>query len=86
MQPGVKYRGYGLVNEYGEFEFIPENTGSRQGRKKIIKEGDGYNVSNTNAHIVIHLLLKKENERIKLVKEYMKLVNNVLEILRDYEI
>lgn len=83
---GVKVRGYGIRNEFGEFEFIPENTGSRQGRKKLVKEGNGYSVSNTSAHVIIHLLVPKQDERLALIREYMKLVNNVLEVLRDYEI
>lgn len=86
MVPGVKYRGYGLLNEFGEFEFIPENTGSRQGRKKLFKQGDNFSISTTNAHLVIHMLIQRESERIKLAKEFMQVVNEVLTILRDYEV
>ena len=86
MVPGVKYRGYGYLNEYGEFEFIPENTGSRQGRKKLLKQGESYTISTTNAHVVVHMLIQKETERLKLAKEFMQVVNEVLMVLRDYEI
>lgn len=86
MVPGIKYRGYGVLNEFGEFEFIPENTGSRQGRKRLVKQGDNFSVSTTSNNLVIHMLVKRERERLKLVKEFMTVVNEVLMILRDYEV
>lgn len=86
LVPGVKYRGYGYLNEFGEFEFVPENTGSRQGRKKLLKQGERFTVSTTNAHVVIHMLIGRESEKLKLAKEFMQVVNDVLVVLRDYEV
>lgn len=86
FQAGVKYRGYGIVNEYGEFEFIPEQTGINKGKKKIIKTGDGYTVSTTKNMLIVHITVPKENHRLRLVDQFLKRVNETLFILRDYEI
>ena len=41
LEPGVKYRGTGWVNEYGEFQFQPEQKGSKPSNLKIVhQEGD----------------------------------------------
>ena len=41
LEPGVKYRGTGWINEYGEFQFQPEQKGSKPSNLKIVhQEGD----------------------------------------------
>ena len=89
LQVGVKYRGYGVVNEYGEFEFIPENTGARKGKKKLISQGLGYSVYATREKLIVHIactLPDPENRRLKLMNSFMNKVNETLKIIRDYEI
>lgn len=86
LEPGVKYRGYGYVNEFGEFEFIPEEKGAHKGRRKLIKEGAGFSVSETKGLLIVHITTPKQENRARLMNEYLKIVNTTLEILRDYEI
>ena len=41
LEPGVRYRGTGWINEYGEFQFRPEQKGSKPSNLKIVhQEGD----------------------------------------------
>lgn len=86
LQAGVKYRGYGILNEYGEFEFIPEQTGINKGKKKIIKTGDGFTVSATKNMVIVHITVQKPQSRIRLLDNFLQRVNETLLILRDYEI
>lgn len=86
LQPGVKYKGYGFVNEYGEFEFTPEQTGSRKGQKRFIKTGDRYTVSETRDLVIVHISVPKVTPKLKLVKDYLEVVNQTLLIIKDYEI
>ena len=37
MKPGVKYAGYGILNEFREFQFVPAQKGANQGRMKCVK-------------------------------------------------
>lgn len=86
LQAGVKYKGYGFINEYGEFEFTPEQTGSRKGQKKFIKTGDGFSLCETRDLLIAHIAVRKVSPKLKLIKDYMSVINQTLNILRDYEI
>lgn len=83
---GQKIRGYGLLNEFGEFDFIPEQTGIRQGETKLIKQTDQYTISETKLKLLVHFRLEKKcQDRWGLLKSYIKLMNEVLFILKEYE-
>lgn len=84
--PGQKYKGYGFINEFGEFEFTPEQTGSRKGVKKFIKTGEGFTVCETRDLLITHITVRKTPKKVELMKEYLNIFNKTLEIIRDYEI
>lgn len=84
MVPGVKYRGYGILNEYREFQFIPEETGSRKGQIKVVKEGDGFKVSTTKNTVQVLVSLPKL-KGLELVKAYLEKMNQVLTVINSYD-
>lgn len=84
MPVGQKVRGYGLLNEYGEFEFIPEQTGTRIGQVKLLKQGDNYTLSTTKKFVIVHLRLEKVNG-LGLIVSLMKTVNEIVSNLKNYE-
>lgn len=86
LKPGVKYKGYGFVNEFGEFEFTPEQTGSRKGQKRFIKTGERFTVCETSQLVIVHISVPKVEPKLRLMKDYMEVVNETLTILKDYEI
>lgn len=86
LQAGVKYRGYGYINTFGEFEFTPEQTGSRQGKRRMLKEGENFTISETTGMRIFHITLPKELSGINLIKEFLSVMNKIVEVLRDYEI
>lgn len=81
---GQKVKGYGLLNEFGEFDFIPENTGSRAGRTKLVKQGENFTISTTNKVIVVHLRLEKK-KGIELLQGLMAMWNEIFNVIRNYE-
>lgn len=85
MKPGVKYKGYGLLNEFGEFEFLPEQTGSRSGQTKLVRQGDDYTVSTTSKSIIVHMRMDKEGTMLDRLKRYSDLTTIILSIIRDYD-
>lgn len=82
---GVKVRGWGLLNEYGQFDFTPEQTGVRQGKVKKVAEGDNYSISETKDRVIIHCSFKKKETNIENVVEYTKIFDLILNILRNYD-
>lgn len=84
MPVGKKIRGYGLLNEYGEFDFIPEQTGLREGQVKLLFQGDEYTISTTKKLVVIHVRLEKVNG-LELVKKYFSTMNKIFDKLKNYD-
>lgn len=86
MVPGKRYRGYGYINEFREFMFEPEDTGSREGVIRRICSKDGVSVSETRNNILVHFKVQKRQTRPELVIELTRMFNCLLNIMRDYEI
>lgn len=86
MVPGKKYRGWGFVNEYNEFTFEPEETGTRQGVIKQITVKDGVSLSETKDHLLIRLKVRKETNKALLVNNVFKKVNELSKLILQYDI
>ena len=86
MEPGKRYRGYGLINEYGEFIFEQEDTGSHAGREKCICAKEGIKVTQTKNLIIIKFNLQREESTFDYVKALTKVFNTIYKIFNDYEI
>lgn len=86
MVPGKRYRGYGYVNEYKEFCFEPENTGSRAGVIKAICNREGVGISETQNYLLIRIKMPKCTNLLDRLKELAKVYNQIVKIFREYEI
>lgn len=86
LKPGVKYRGYGYLNEYGEFQFVPSEVGSRQGQRKLIKGEENFTVYTTDKLIIFHCCMDRKLSFFERIKKAMELLNELINILRNYEI
>ena len=84
LEPGVKYKGYAMLNEYGEIQFTPEQTGLNKGKYSIVKETDGYSIAVTKQFIIIRERIDKKNG-LPLIKDFMQTVNSIIQDLRSYE-
>ncbi len=82
---GQKVPGYGLLNEFGEFDFIPEQTGSRQGQTKLIKSNEDFTLSETKKKILVHVRLDKKAKKLELLKEFCTIMSNILNALKEYD-
>lgn len=84
IEVGVKYSGYGVLNEFGEWSFIPSQVGSRAGRKKFVCGGENYSIYSTTKKVIIHCTLER-GETIKLVQQWLKICDNLLLAIRHYD-
>lgn len=83
---GKRYRGYGTLNEYGEFTFEPENTGSRAGVIKHVVNRNGVGVSHSKEYVIVHFKVKRGIGFLNYVTEIGKKVNELFRILKEYDI
>lgn len=86
MIPGKRYKGYGFLNEFKQFCFEPEATGSQAGREKLIVAKDDISVSKTKHFILIKIKCPISLNEAGRVRHLMEKFNLVYKTLRDYEI
>lgn len=86
MIPGKRYRGYGYVNEFKEFFFEPEETGSREGVIKSICNRDGISLSETKNLILVRMKMPKCTNVMDRLLNLAKMYNIVVNVLKSYEI
>lgn len=84
IQVGVKYSGYGVLNEFGEWTFIPSQVGSRKGRKKFVCGDNDYTIYTTNKKVIVHMTFNR-NERLTLLKEFLKIIDRLLAAFKSYD-
>lgn len=84
IEIGVKYSGYGVLNEFGEWSFVPSQVGSRKGRKKFVCGDNDYTIYTTNKKILIHVSLER-NERLSLISAFCRIVDRLLTAFKDYD-
>lgn len=82
---GTKVRGWGMLNEYGQFDFTPEQTGTRQGSVKKVLEGDGFAISETKDKVLLHMSIKKQESRLNNVMELCRVFNELMKKFKDYD-
>ena len=81
---GQKYAGYGVLNEYGEWTFIPSQVGSRQGQKKFVVGGNEYTSYSTKKKVIVHLTLDR-GEKMSILKKLASLVEIIMLHFKDYD-
>ena len=65
LEPGVKYRGTGWINEYGEFQFTPEQKGSKPSNLKIVHQESNFAIYES-----AHLWQVKVNFQKSLIEDF----------------
>lgn len=85
MIPGKRYRGWGFINEFKEFQFIPEETGSREGSVKQVCQRNGVTVSHSKQHIIVHFKIKKSAQKLEIIKSLTYSFNQLIKIVQEYE-
>lgn len=86
MKQGVKYAGYGFINEFNEFQFTPANTGSREGQKKLVKEDAGFSVYKSKKCVIVHIRIDRDVERNKLISKFLEIINRIMLVFNKYDI
>lgn len=83
--PGKKYRGTGCLNEYGEFDFTPENKGSKPNNMKLIKETEDFSLYESKDMIKVSVKIPKLSKKSELISQFMKSFTNAVVELKNYD-
>ena len=86
MVPGKRYRGWGFINNYKEFCFEPEQTGSHAGQIREICVREGIRVSESKRLVIVKLNIEKQSNKASYFKELARMYNILSKIFQEYEI
>jgi hypothetical protein len=77
-----------MLNEYKEFVFTPEKTGSRAGREKILQSWDDLDMSlkETKNYLIVTLKLTKGKQEFDLIHALMSRFNSLFNFFKTHEI
>lgn len=82
---GVKIRGYGIMNEYGEFEFTPEETGKHAGRIKLVKRDDNWSIHESERFLFFRMRIAKSGGRLKILTNLFYEMDNIIHSIKKYD-
>lgn len=85
LEPGKKYKGYAVLNEYGEINFTPSQVGSKPDLRKVVKEEEDYTIYETKNLIIASVRLKRELTFMQRITALMKIIDKLLHDFRNYD-
>lgn len=84
--PGVRYRGYAYVNEYGQINFDPEETGKRAGLIKMLHTSGKYTLKLTREHLLVTMKIVRDGDFVVMTKEAYEILSDLLVKARTYDL
>ncbi len=64
MEPGIRYRGYASINEFGEISFTPEQKGSRPSNLTIVYRDDNITLYESKHLFKVSVQVAKNNDTL----------------------
>lgn len=84
VEVGVKYSGYGVLNEFGEWSFVPSQVGSRKGRKRFVCGDNDYTIYTTKKKVLVHISFDR-GERMAILQSFLKITDRLLTAFKNYD-
>ena len=84
MEIGKRYKGYALLNEYGQFEFTPCQKMPSEGGMKIVRSGSDYTLYESRYQFRLSFTFQKGQNPIESVKSFLASVQNCIVVLYKY--
>lgn len=85
LEPGVKYKGVGWVNEYGQITFEAYQKGRSPNNMKLIKETETYSLYESGNLLKISVKIEKTMDKFERVKTFMRAFQGACVELKNYE-
>lgn len=85
LVPGKKYKGYAVLNEYGEINFTPAQVGSKPDQKKIVVERDEYTIYETKNYVISSLRLSRDLPLLKKISTLLQIIDSLIADFKRYD-
>ncbi len=86
MIPGKRYRGYGYINNYKQFCFEPEATGSQAGREVALMSWELASLKKTKNYMIATIKIPLEMGQPDMALHLMCKINEIDKFIRTHEI
>lgn len=83
---GVKYKGVGWINEYGQTFFEAYQKGQKPNNMKLIKENELYSLYESGNYLKISVKIEKNTDKTEMIKNFMAAFKAGCVELKNYEI
>lgn len=85
LEPGKKYKGYAVLNEFGEIQFTPAQIGSKPDAKRIVVEEGDHTIYTTKNWLIVSMKIEKDLSFMKRISALMRVVDNVMQNFKKYD-
>lgn len=85
LEPGKKYKGYAVLNEYGEIQFTPAQVGSKPDQKRVVKEADDYTIYSTKNYVIASIRLPRELQFMQRISALMSVIDKLIKDFKKYD-
>lgn len=85
LEPGVKYKGVGWVNEYGQTTFEAYQKGQKPNNMKLVKENESFSLYESGNYLKISVKIEKKTDKFEMIKTFMKAFQGACVELKNYE-
>lgn len=85
LVPGKKYKGYAVLNEYGEINFTPAQIGSKPDQKKIVVEHEEYTIYETKNYIISSVKLSRDLPLLKKISTLLQIIDKLIADFKRYD-
>lgn len=85
LVPGVKYKGYGGVNEYGQLFFDACQQKSNPNNMKLVKETGTFTLYESKNFLKVSCKIEKNTDKFAMIKNFMAAFKAACVELKNYE-
>lgn len=84
LEAGVKYKGVGWINEYGQTYFEAYQKGQKPNNMKLVKETDSFSLYESGNFLKISVKLEKKTDKFEMIQAFMKAFQGACVELKNY--
>lgn len=86
LSPGVKYKGVGWINEYGQTYFEAYQKGQKPNNMKLIKETGNYSLYESGNYLKISVKIEKHSDKFEMIKTFMSAFQGACVEIKNYDL
>ena len=84
IEVGQLYKGYGVLNEYGQFEFTPCKKMPQEQRMKIVRSGEDFTLYECKHTFRLAFTFRKGKDWMQTVQSFVAATSRAAVLIKEY--